>query len=317
MQTAHTIRTDAGLTTGATKSAAPAYSTPTQILAGETSDSAARTTSQQAQSPSAQTPEAQPARLTRQQLQFLLRVTPAAIESGRQYEIPACVTIAQAILESATPQFGWGSSSLFRLANNPFGIKYCHFGPEPSSSATAAAQQAKPAAASPIPDSKFLIPDDALAKTSTGPSIMSEDYGHFDAETWEIENGQKKYVLAQFQRFPNLTEAFRAHAYLLRGPRYQPAFEVRADWKQFAERLGPKTSQLDRDHCGYSTSPSYSAGLIRLVNLYRLNDPRALQWYSTGEDPGPAEASHLSNGTESLNTGNPARVTGANTILKS
>jgi len=70
---------------------------------------------------------AKPPHLTPQRLQFLLRVTPPALESQRQYEVPACVTIAQAILESATPQFGWGSSSLFRLANNPFGIKYEHF----------------------------------------------------------------------------------------------------------------------------------------------------------------------------------------------
>jgi flagellum-specific peptidoglycan hydrolase FlgJ len=69
-----------------------------------------------------------PFHLTRQQLQFLLRVAPPALESERIYEIPACVTMAQAILESATPKFGWGSSSLFRLANNPFGIKYAHFG---------------------------------------------------------------------------------------------------------------------------------------------------------------------------------------------
>ena len=61
---------------------------------------------------------------------------------------------------------------------------------------------------------------------------------------------------------------------------------MRDDWKQFAERLGPKTSQLDMEHCGYSTNPSYSAELIKLVSLYRLNDPRALEWYATGKDPG-------------------------------
>lgn len=61
---------------------------------------------------------------------------------------------------------------------------------------------------------------------------------------------------------------------------------MRDDWKKFAERLGPKTSPLDSEHCGYSTNPSYSAELIELVNLYRLNDPRAVQWYATGQDPG-------------------------------
>ena len=93
-------------------------------------------------------------------------------------------------------------------------------------------------------------------------------------------------MMGAFRRFRNLGEAFMAHAQLLQSPRYRPAFAVRDDWKQFAERLGPKTSPLDSEHCGYSTSPSYSAELIRLVGLYRLDDPRALQWMATGEDPG-------------------------------
>ncbi len=274
MQTVDTIRTDAVNANAVRNGSAGAYEAATQDSSTGTGPSTNRTPGPEEQSPGAPPSKPEPARLSRQQFQFLLRVTPAAIESERQFEIPACITIAQAILESATPQFGWGSSSLFRLANNPFGIKYCHFGPEDFARADAAKQQVNPAGGMPSPNSEAPAP--------------RQDYGHFDAETWEIENGQKKYVLAQFQRFPNLTEAFRAHALLLRGPRYKPAFEVRADWKQFAERLGPKTSQLDRDHCGYSTNPSYSADLICLVNLYRLNDPRALAWYATGEDPGPA-----------------------------
>ena len=61
--------------------------------------------------------------LSSQQLQFLLRVAPGALEGERVYQVPACVTLAQAILESATSA-GWGSSLLFRIANNPFGIKF-------------------------------------------------------------------------------------------------------------------------------------------------------------------------------------------------
>lgn len=240
-----------------------------------------------------------------QQLQFLLRVTPAALASQRDYGIPACVTIAQAILESATPQFGWGSSVLFRMANNPFGIKYCHF---------------------PWGD-RGMGParDPAVHPNSGAPGHpIPQDYGHFDATTWEIENGQKKAVFAEFQRFPNLEEAFRCHAFLLaRLPRYGPAMQAmraaaghdQADqaasaggaeggsgpavrrpdypspppaWQKFAERLGPPTSALDTEHCGYSTNPSYSAELVKLVRLYRLDDPRAIEWYATGRDPGPA-----------------------------
>ena len=54
--------------------------------------------------------------LTPQRLQFLLRVAPAALASQRDFQIPACVTIAQAILESGTAA-GWGSSVLFRAGN--------------------------------------------------------------------------------------------------------------------------------------------------------------------------------------------------------
>jgi len=219
--------------------------------------------------------------LTPQQLQFLMRVTPAALQSQRTYEIPACVTVAQAILESATPKFGWGSSVLFKLANNPFGIKYCHFGTSETKATPIGSSTARP---SNPPESKGS--GEPLNRPAA--HVIPEDYGHFDATTWEIENGQKKVVVAQFQRFPNLDEAFLAHALLLRGPRYRPAFAVRDDWKKFAERLGPKTSPLDSEHCGYSTCPSYSAELIRLVEIYRLNDPRALEWYATGLDPGRA-----------------------------
>jgi flagellum-specific peptidoglycan hydrolase FlgJ len=223
--------------------------------------------------------------LTPRQLQFLLRVAPPALDGQRVYEIPACVTVAQAILESATPQFGWGSSSLFRLANNPFGIKYSHFFAARTSLTARPVEKAQKVEV--VEKAEAAGPLTSLtSSTSSTLSTSAEDYGHFDAETWEIVNGQKKVMIAQFQRFPNLTEAFIAHAHLLRAPRYRPAFAVRHDWKQFAKRLGPKSSPLDSEHCGYSTNPSYSAEIIKLVLMYRLDDPRALEWFATGKDPG-------------------------------
>jgi len=236
-------------------------------------------------------------RLTPPQLQFLLRVSPAALAGQLEYGIPACVTIAQAVFESATAA-GWGSSVLFRLANNPFGIKYCHFGAGYSvlgAGENPTPQGAAPSCGSPAPSAQHPEPKD-------------EDYGHFDAQTWEIVNGQKKVMIAEFQRFPNLEEAFRAHALLLRSPRYRPAFAVRDDWKQFAERLGPKSSPLDTEHCGYSTNPSYSAELCKLVSLYRLDDPRALQWFATGKDPGNlaiGSSDHLTIGSLQQSTNDP------------
>jgi flagellum-specific peptidoglycan hydrolase FlgJ len=284
-------------------------------------------TRSQAPDSSSDTPDSQfrIPHLSSQQLQFLLRVAPGALESERVYEVPACVTLAQAILESATSA-GWGTSSLFRIANNPFGIKFSHraigssdhrvigksldreigrSGDRAIGKPTAPPEQADQSVAElatrgsaspqitgardhPISRSTELpIPGSGSpAPSPEHPAPAPAPYGAFDAQTWEIENGQKKVMIARFQRFPNLTEAFKAHAQLLCSPRYRPAFAVRHDWKQFAERLGPKTSPLDSEHCGYSTNPSYSAELIKLVELYRLDDPRAVEWYATGKDPG-------------------------------
>ena len=177
--------------------------------------------------------------------------------------------MAQAILESATSA-GWGSSSLFRLANNPFGIKYEHFGSHPAT----------------IESSSNRTIGRPSDHAKPGQPTLQQ-YSHFDAQTWEIVNGQKKEMMTQFQRFPVLNVAFVAHAQLLCSPHFRGAFEARHDWKQFAERLGPKTSPLDKEHCGYSTNPSYSAELIKLVELYRLDDVRVVEWLAAGKGPGP------------------------------
>lgn len=50
--------------------------------------------------------------------EFIMRLTPPAVESQRKSGVPASITIAQAALES-----GWGESGLARAANNLFGIK--------------------------------------------------------------------------------------------------------------------------------------------------------------------------------------------------
>jgi flagellum-specific peptidoglycan hydrolase FlgJ len=250
--------------------------------------------------------------LSSQHLQFLLRVTPPALASQRQHEVPACVTIAQSILESATAM-GWGSSTLFRLANNPFGIKYSHIlravesqkskvesdGPWTSRPRKEDCKFRIPHSGFRIPNAETQkpepasrIPNPAIRVSNFGTPVLSapypipEPYGYFDAATWESERGDKKVMTIPFLRFPNLDEAFLAHARLLCSPRYGPAFAVRDDWKQFAERLGPQASPMDMEHCGYSTNPSYSAEIISLVSRYRLNDPRALQWFATGRDPG-------------------------------
>lgn len=50
--------------------------------------------------------------------EFIMRLTPSAVESERKSSVPASISIAQAALESA-----WGESGLARAGNNLFGIK--------------------------------------------------------------------------------------------------------------------------------------------------------------------------------------------------
>lgn len=50
--------------------------------------------------------------------QFYAALVPAAVKAMHELGIPASVTIAQGLLES-----DWGQSSLFKQANNAFGIK--------------------------------------------------------------------------------------------------------------------------------------------------------------------------------------------------
>jgi flagellum-specific peptidoglycan hydrolase FlgJ len=54
-----------------------------------------------------------------QRAAFIAAIAPAAQASQRKWNVPASITIAQAILES-----GWGQSRLSISANNFFGIKY-------------------------------------------------------------------------------------------------------------------------------------------------------------------------------------------------
>ena len=111
-------------------------------------------------------------------------------------------------------------------------------------------------------------------------------YGHFDVQTYEVIHGQRQEVPAEFQKFPDLREAFTAHCLLLMTPWYRAAYAERGNWQKFAALLGPKTP-ANPQACGYSTQPEYAARLMGAVKDYGLNDPRVLAWYATGTDPGP------------------------------
>jgi flagellum-specific peptidoglycan hydrolase FlgJ len=58
---------------------------------------------------------------SKEQLDWLKQMAPAAQAADVKWGVPASVTLAQAILESA-----WGQSKLTRQANNYFGIKAEH-----------------------------------------------------------------------------------------------------------------------------------------------------------------------------------------------
>jgi len=183
--------------------------------------------------------------VTKEQENFLKQVAGPALESERTYSIPACVTIAQAILESAgqteirnskneiRKAWTWGGSSLFRLANNPFGIK------------------------------NRELPD---------------DYGFFEVETAEYSGGEPHRELARFEKFRSLHDAFACHAALISGSvRYKPAMAQVSNWRKFAEALGPKKGSGDAEHCGYATDPRYAAKLKNLIRVYQLDDHARLK----------------------------------------
>ncbi|HLI02754.1 MAG TPA: glucosaminidase domain-containing protein [Terriglobia bacterium] len=186
--------------------------------------------------------------MTEKQLAFLKTVTPPALETERGYGIPAAVTIAQAILESAGRVAGhweWGASPLFRLANNPFGIKY----------------------------------------SDTSPDAV---YGEHDVATHEFISNHEQIVVAGFQHFPSLTEAFRQHALLLLRPRYAAAWRHRNDPRAYAICLGPRTAD-NPDGCGYATDPDYGRKLVALID--RCDLTRAAELYGASQ-AGPQQPAH-------------------------
>jgi flagellum-specific peptidoglycan hydrolase FlgJ len=86
----------------------------------------------------------------------------------------------------------------------------------------------------------------------------------------EYEHGQRVIELADFEKFPTVTDCFEDHAALLsQASRYKPAMTVRANAAEFARQL---------QACGYSTNrpplaekpPYYSDVLIALMNEFDL-----------------------------------------------
>lgn len=85
---------------------------------------------------------------------------------------------------------------------------------------------------------------------------------YVELPTHEVVNGQSVLEEAEFARYPTVEGSFAAHAALLsHAARYGPAMAARSDPAQFAAQL---------QACGYSTNPSYAAGLIEVMNEFDL-----------------------------------------------
>jgi flagellum-specific peptidoglycan hydrolase FlgJ len=146
-----------------------------------------------------------------------------------------------------------------------------------------------------------IILAQAILETSWGKSILikaannwfgikyahrqgAEDYGEFDCRTWEMIDGQKKEMLAAFQKFPNTHDCFSAHSLLL----LRNACVVKAipqGWQAVAVALGPWTDQdrafmkrgIQPDHANYSTNGAYPERLGALVRELHLDDQRFVE----------------------------------------
>jgi len=119
----------------------------------------------------------------------------------------------------------------------------------------------------------------------------SEDYGHFDASTWEVIDGKKEAMQAEFQMFPSVRECFTGHALLL----LRSGCVVRAipkGWQAVAVALGPWT-EADKEllrkgqspeHANYSTNPAYAGLLGELIAEYHLDDQQYIESLATEPD---------------------------------
>jgi flagellum-specific peptidoglycan hydrolase FlgJ len=177
-------------------------------------------------------------------------VVAPALANEWVYTIPACISLAQSIIESSAKVKGvwtWGGSSLFRLYNNPFGIKASHFREE--------AYQEHPARTEEVVDGG-----------------LQDQEAEFERYT----------TLADAFRAHALL--------LSKLARYAPAMAVASDWRKFAVSIMNCGYSTDRPElCRQPGCLHYAGKLVNLVNKYRLNDMHALAYYAMGRDPGQEE----------------------------
>lgn len=79
--------------------------------------------------------------------------------------------------------------------------------------------------------------------------------------TTEYYNGVRKEIVAAFRKYRNWQESVDDHTAFLNKPRYQ-ALHGKTNYKEVAKLL---------KQCGYATGPTYDNSLIRLIELYKLD----------------------------------------------
>lgn len=179
-------------------------------------------------------------------LAFIDSIAKFAQASRKKWGVPASVTLAQAVLESAA-----GESRLAKECNNLFGVKarqgeeYCHFKTTEFSTVRAGDTLEKISRRVDEPVENLLLLNPFLS-------------------TRQLKAGMilRLTVQAEFRKYKSLSESVDAHGKLLATlKRYQPAMAKAHDPLSFALQL-----QL----CGYATDPNYPKKLAALIEQYGL-----------------------------------------------
>jgi flagellum-specific peptidoglycan hydrolase FlgJ len=181
------------------------------------------------------------------QLAFIAKVLPGALQSQKEHGMPASVTIAQAIDES-----GYGESGLAKECNNFFGIK------------AGKNQDYKRY----MTDEYYTVkPGDTIEKIARAFETTAEVLKKANPQGLPsplVAGAKLKLRLpAKFRKFASFDECVRAHCDLIAlNERYAPAIAETSEPLVFAMRL---------KECGYSTDDGYVQKLGRLIKQFSLN----------------------------------------------
>lgn len=151
---------------------------------------------------------------------FIKKYYPEAKKVENETGISAIAILAQAALES-----GWGVKA---IGNNLFGVKW-------------------------------RIGDKLSQRVVTTEFSPNENaYKTPISKRWDVTRGLWEFKVVQiFADYETPGEAFLAHAKLLMGKRYAPAWEFRGDAKRFL---------IEVWKCGYATDPDYGRKISNMVD---------------------------------------------------